>query len=182
MSDPLLPTKVPFSVRRATTDDVASVVNMRIELTGKAGDAFRGDHTDWSSVPLTTWVDMVRRDPYYVAEHHGDVIGCVNGGAYNLRFTPTAGLYSLYVRAGHRHLGVGTALVEVLCAQARSDGYHGVCLDVLSTNVNAVSFYEKRAFRTLGYRNRRVDGSTLTLLRMHRTLGNNDAGNSTHRA
>lgn len=50
------------------------------------------------------------------------------------------------VAAEARGLGVGSALIEALCAEARARGYCEVRLDVIDTNDRARALYERQGF------------------------------------
>jgi ribosomal protein S18 acetylase RimI-like enzyme len=50
------------------------------------------------------------------------------------------------VDAGARGQGIGSALVETLCAEARARGYQAIRLDVIDTNLRARALYERLGF------------------------------------
>lgn len=52
-------------------------------------------------------------------------------------------LYELGVESGHRHHGIGTALVEKLAEQARSRGCYGMWVLVDDENAAAAATYRK---------------------------------------
>lgn len=52
----------------------------------------------------------------------------------------------LAVNAGMRGRGIGAALLDALCAEARGRGYDEVCLDVADVNPRARAFYERSGF------------------------------------
>ena len=54
------------------------------------------------------------------------------------------------VRRDVRGQGVGTALLEGLCAEARLRGYSAIRLDVVDTNWRARALYERQGFITVG--------------------------------
>lgn len=56
----------------------------------------------------------------------------------------------IFVRDTARGLGVGTALIEGICAEARRRGYEAVRLDVIDSNPRARALYERRGFRVVG--------------------------------
>lgn len=55
----------------------------------------------------------------------------------------------LCVAAGHRSRGVGTALLDGICAEAQRRGYHAVRLDVVDTNRRARELYERLGFQAV---------------------------------
>lgn len=56
----------------------------------------------------------------------------------------------VFVRADARGQGVGTALVEAICDEARTRGYAEVRLDVVNENVKARALYERLGFEARG--------------------------------
>jgi ribosomal protein S18 acetylase RimI-like enzyme len=56
------------------------------------------------------------------------------------------------IRAGHRHLGLGTRLIEEAKIEAMKRGIEKINLDVFSTNTVAIETYEKLGFRKEGAR------------------------------
>ncbi|WP_435164397.1 GNAT family N-acetyltransferase [Falsirhodobacter sp. 1013] len=56
----------------------------------------------------------------------------------------------LCVADGERDRGIGTALIEAICAKARHQGYEAVRLDVVDTNLDARRLYERLGFRAVG--------------------------------
>ena len=53
----------------------------------------------------------------------------------------------LFVDAGARGQGVGTALLDALCEEAARRGYREIRLDVIDTNTRARALYERYGFR-----------------------------------
>ena len=77
--------------------------------------------------------------------------GGSSGSIVDLR-TPGQSLFinSLAVGSQWRHCGIGGRLLDHAYERAKSDGYDRVSLHVWSDNLNAISFYEKRGFTTVG--------------------------------
>jgi len=63
----------------------------------------------------------------------------------NVRFL----MDGLFVRDDQRGLGVGSALLEAICAEAAQRGYAEVRLDVVDSNPRAKKLYERHGFRTV---------------------------------
>ncbi len=53
------------------------------------------------------------------------------------------------LKEGFRHMGIGSALMDALCAKLASAKIKGVMLSVSATNKNAISFYKKNGFECL---------------------------------
>lgn len=59
-------------------------------------------------------------------------------------------LEGLCVREGHRGYGVGSALIEAICDEARARGHSEVRLDVTLGNSRARALYERAGFTAIG--------------------------------
>ena len=59
-------------------------------------------------------------------------------------------LDELYVVPAHRGRGIGSALLEAVCAHARSAGCAAIDLEVEVGHERAMHLYERRGFRRLG--------------------------------
>lgn len=55
----------------------------------------------------------------------------------------------LYVRPGHRGLGLGAALLEAVVRKAREAGYAAMRLDTLPGMKRAIAMYERHGFRDI---------------------------------
>jgi ribosomal protein S18 acetylase RimI-like enzyme len=58
----------------------------------------------------------------------------------------TLWLWELHVSDKHRQQGVGRALIEKVCHEAKQKGYRVVGLEAQNTNMPAISFYRKTGF------------------------------------
>jgi len=84
----------------------------------------------------------VDRELFFVAEVDGTVVGTVMGGYDGHR----GWIYSVAVSSTHRRQGIGTALMRRVEAALAERGCPKINLQVLTSNPEAVVFYEK-----LGY-------------------------------
>ena len=62
--------------------------------------------------------------------------------------------HSVYVRGGHRGMGVGRALLEALVAGAESAGLWTIQTSVFPENVASLALHERLGFRVVGRRER----------------------------
>lgn len=89
----------------------------------------------------------VMRDSYgrFGAAWRRQALGLLVQDTDNERFL----IDGLCVDAAARNRGVGSALLEAVCAQAEARGYAAVRLDVVDTNLDARRLYERRGFRAV---------------------------------
>lgn len=98
------------------------------------------------------WRERVAADnPVLVAETDGEVVGF---GSY-LQFRAWSGYrnaveHSIYVRAGRRGAGVGSALVEALIARARAGGKHVVIGGIEGRNRASLRLHRRAGFIEVG--------------------------------
>ena len=81
-------------------------------------------------------------DLFLVAAEESRVLGTVMGGYDGHR----GWIYSLSVTDGERHRGLGTALVSEVEQKLKALGCMKVNLQVVSSNLGVVEFYEKLGF------------------------------------
>ena len=74
------------------------------------------------------------------------LLGWLSGDVDNHRFL----LDGICVEALARSQGLGSALLEAVCAEARKRGYAEVRLDVIDTNWRAIALYKRLGFEVRG--------------------------------
>lgn len=82
----------------------------------------------------------------------------------------TGEVQSIYLLKAYQHRGYGRALMERALTELQQMGMQRVTLWVLSTNRQAIAFYERCGFTTDGAVKEQVIGSPVTELRMGHTL------------
>ena len=101
---------------------------------------------------LEAAADALVRDPglgrIFVAERNADLVGiAAMTWAFSLEHGGrTAWLDELYVRPEHRDRGIGSALLDAACAQARARGAVALELEVEAGHERAFSLYERTGF------------------------------------
>jgi ribosomal-protein-alanine N-acetyltransferase len=77
-----------------------------------------------------------------------------------------AEVQAIAVAREHRGRGIGTALMETLCAWARAGGVRAIHLEVREGNADALAFYASRGFAASGRRPKyyRDNGETALLM------------------
>lgn len=89
---------------------------------------------------------------YAVAQRDEQLVGtaCLQAAYSTWAAAPYGSIEDVYVLPAARGSGVGTALLELLVAEARKRGYCRVELHVQEDNDEAWHFYEARGFRFTG--------------------------------
>lgn len=93
--------------------------------------------------------------PVLVAETTGDGAGQVVGWATMGPFRPKAGYaataeHTIYVRDGHRGLGIGRTLLGAIVDQARDRGLHALVGGLDATNAASLHFHRALGFEVVG--------------------------------
>ena len=148
-----------FTLRSATKadlPDILAIVNHAIATTTA--------HYAYAPIPLQEqqqWYDRQRAAnmPVLVADDGSSVIGY---GSYT-QFRDRIGYrfsveHSVYVADGCQGMGVGSALLKALIAQAKAEGRHTLIAGMDSANQGSVDFHKKHGFeevarfREVGYK------------------------------
>jgi ribosomal protein S18 acetylase RimI-like enzyme len=85
----------------------------------------------------------------YLAHHQDEYCGIV-ASFLNEQNPQHANLISMWVAAGHRRTGTGRLLVDAIESWARQSGAHSLQLMVTSSNLAAISFYQRLGFTSTG--------------------------------
>ena len=97
---------------------------------------------DYQISRLDTEVDNVR-ETTLIAISSGEFVGIVSLVHQDRR---SACLRQLFVEPQHRHLGIGSALVNECCQIAKDSGAHTVGLSLSSQNRGVQPFYDRLGF------------------------------------
>lgn len=85
-----------------------------------------------------------------VAEFDGRIIGVLTLTRESFRKNYHVAVLGIAIRNGFRHVGIGTELMNASFEWARENGIEKICLEVFSTNNNAISLYRKLGFEVEG--------------------------------
>ena len=111
------------------------------------------------------WAERWHLDGTFVAVEIGEIVGVVSVDPTPFGY----GELGMFVGAGSRGRGVGTALVEAAIDWSRANGLHKVTLGVFPHNDAAIALYRKFGFVDEGLRVehiRRKNGELWDLLEM----------------
>ena len=82
-------------------------------------------------------------DGFYVAIMNGKTVGYVVGF---ISITIKGRIFTLGVKEEYRSMGIGTQLLDKICATLKENGSDEVTLEVRISNIPAQHFYLKRGF------------------------------------
>ena len=125
----------PVTVRVSTPDDRAWIEDLLVESWGGSVIAFKDGLIDAGSLPA-----LVTHD---------------RNGLLTFQREPVVEIVTLNAIKPRR--GIGTALVERLCAQMRNEGVDRVEVTTTNDNLDALRFYQRRGFRLSSLRCGAVD-------------------------
>jgi ribosomal protein S18 acetylase RimI-like enzyme len=103
----------------------------------------------------------------YLAEENMVVVGFISYNPSNDEDLEDYGaVYALYVLKAHQNIGIGRRLMEHAISHFIEKSYKGVSIWVLSTNLNAILFYERLGFIKDGKTKDEILGEKVTEIRM----------------
>lgn len=139
-----------ITIRRLTANDVAAFRALRIEAMTAEPEAFGTDLLEEQAKAVETSAATLAETALF----GGFVDGVLVGMAGFARKTPLREqhkgmVWSMYVRASARGLGLGGRLLQTVIDHARGE-VELLQLVVVSTNAPAVALYERHGFRRWG--------------------------------
>jgi GNAT superfamily N-acetyltransferase len=132
-------------IRAATSDDVPALQDLWREFGAEIPDLpYRDDDQDEE---LQEIADLVEGDGIVlVAEEDGKAVGLVLGRRTGTKVTE---LRDLFVQGSARRSGVAAELMREFVAQAAAGGAEMIELDVLASNAEARTVYERWGFKPI---------------------------------
>ena len=155
------------AARAADAAVIAAIYNEGIasrQATFETADRDAGDVAGWLAAGL----------PFLVAEDGGRVIGWARvSPASDRGVYAGVGEHGVYVTAGAQGAGVGRALLDGLCAEARRAGFHKLHSRIFTTNGPSLAVHRAAGFREVGVqlRHGRLDGEWKDCVLVERLLG-----------
>src|SRR4051812_42610461 len=168
-----VPTVDAVTIRRVDATDWATLRDLRIRSLRVAPDAFGQSVDDALRQTSADWTHMARqgsvgdRRTWLIALSGDLAIGVVQG-----RRRPPSDLlvFSMWVDAGWRHLGVGSALIDAVTDWARTWGASRMVLWVYASNEAAIRFYQRLGFGQEDGTDDAKSGASYGALAMSRTI------------
>jgi ribosomal protein S18 acetylase RimI-like enzyme len=101
-----------------------------------------GFKTFASALVGSTWRDLARHYGWVGSTWRIGFLALLDRDTENARFL----MDGIFVSDGARSQGVGTALLNAICAEAKFRGYREVRLDVIDSNPRARALYDREGF------------------------------------
>jgi RimJ/RimL family protein N-acetyltransferase len=149
-----------LQIRRLTTSDAALYRDIRLEALQKNPEAFGSTFAKENAQPLPWFEPVLARAAIFGAFLDGTLAGIAAYGVQeSTKQAHKALLWSMYVRATARNVGLGKRLVAAVLDHARGR-VEQVQLSVVSENESARRLYAALGFVEYGYEKRalRQDG------------------------
>jgi L-amino acid N-acyltransferase YncA len=158
-------------VRRASGDDCEAMCSIYNAALAERGSTF--ETKPRSAADFEVRVDDARF-PLLVGDAGGEVIGWAGLASYSSRPCYAGiGECSVYVAAGARGRGFGSALTEALAAAAQRDGFHKMVGKLFTDNAASLRLVQRCGFVSVGLHRRhgQLEGTWRDVLVVERLLG-----------
>ena len=142
------------SLHRITPSLASSYKEVRLRALQDTPSAFGSTYARESQFSAADWHQRAAnlctpRSIGYLAHHNNDYCG-IAVSFLNQQDPQHAELMSMWVAPDHRRTGAGRLLVDAIESWARQCGAHTFQLMVTSSNVAAISFYQRLGFVRTG--------------------------------
>ena len=142
-------------IRHATSSDVDSFRELRLEALKNHPTAFGADYEESAARPNEHWQERLKIDKdqeaLFFAEHDGQLAGMTGifrGASRKSRHDST--IWGVYVRPQWHGRHISEALIRSCLGWAKEQGLVIVKLAVVTTNQPAIRCYERCGFTTYG--------------------------------
>lgn len=157
----------PFAIRRAVPGDEPILRQLRLDALTDAPGAFCSTYERELARTLEDWRRWMSPGVTFILEAEGEPRGLV-ASAIEKNDPRVATLMSMWVHPALRGSGAGDALVSEVIAWALGMNAEIVRLEVVSTNLPAIRFYERQGFcRTGQSRVNERDGQLDLVMELH---------------
>ncbi len=142
------------SLHRITPSLASSYKEVRLRALQDTPSAFGSTYARESQFSAADWHQRAAnlctpRSIGYLAHHNNDYCG-IAVSFLNQQDPQHAELMSMWVAPDHRRTGAGRLLVDAIESWARTCGAHTFQLMVTSSNLAAISFYQRLGFIRTG--------------------------------
>jgi ribosomal protein S18 acetylase RimI-like enzyme len=139
------------TIRRVTADDVASLIDIRLEALKNHPVAFSADYEKEIKRPIPEWRKRIGEGAIFIARD-GDVEAGMAGfiGGWSSKTSQQGNIWGVYVRPAYRGQGLGNRLVRRCLQHAREEGFKMVYIAAASNNTAAIRCYSHCGFSVYG--------------------------------
>jgi L-amino acid N-acyltransferase YncA len=158
-----------ITIRDGGAEDLAAVAE--IYNTGIAERVATFETAPRAPDDLADWA--TDGQPFVVAEHAGDVIGFARAGSYSDRCVYQGiGEHAVYVHPSARGHGLGSRLLEELCAASERHGLYKLTSRVFTDNAPSRAAHRRAGFEEVGIQRRhgKLDGQWRDCVLVERLL------------
>ena len=148
--------------RRATESDWPIVRALRLRGLAEDPLSFGSRHDEEVASSEDRWRSWIAGNAFFIGSREGRDVGLIRTQRLD---ADTFGVYSLWVAAEARRLGMATALLGAAEAFAAESGAKAVELSVVEAAEAAQTLYEKAGYRRIGSEPARQPGLVKLLLR-----------------
>ncbi len=158
-------------LRSLIVDDWVQYREIRLSSLQESPDAFGSTYGEECNFPTQKWKDRINLNDRVahalplIAELDGKAIGIACGIVHESG-DRTGNIYQMWVAPEHRGKGIGKRLLNSIVNWAEGLHLQGLELDVTTTNLKAIHFYESIGFISSGEFNPVRTGSVLKTQRM----------------
>jgi len=142
-------------IRHATSSDVDSFRELRLEALQNHPTAFGADYEESAAYPNEHWQERLKidkdKEALFFAEHDGQLAGMTGifrGSSRKSRHDST--IWGVYVRPQWHGRRISETLVRSCLVWAKEQGLAIVKLAVVTTNQPAIRCYKRCGFSTYG--------------------------------
>ena len=139
-----------MTVRRLLPSEASLFQALRIEAMGAEPDTFVATLEEEKAKPISWFAERLEKDPVFGAFLDGELVGMAGFTRMKpAREQHRGQVWTMYVRPSARGQGLARALLERVIEHARGE-VEVLELIVVSTNMSAVSLYERLGFKRWG--------------------------------
>lgn len=161
-------------VRRADTDDIPTIRDLRLEALTDAPDAFASTYERELARTRADWERWLAPGATFLVEEAHRPLGLV-AGKYDDDDPTVVHLMAMWVHPSARGMGAGDALVRAVVEWAREVGAEKIRLHVVTENMAARTLYERHGFVAGGTGDELLCDGRIEM-RMERAVGQERTG------
>lgn len=157
MTQRLSTPKGDITIRTATPEDAASLLELRLEALSMHPEAFAADVDMTAAEGADVWAERIadyarnETTAICIAETIGQLIGMAGiGRGHWPKTRHSSVLWGVYINPDWRGLHIAEAIINECITWAREHGVVAVKLGVITTNASAIRCYTRIGFAVYG--------------------------------